>query len=325
MDPIDNEKKTKMIEKLTPEQEAQLDNYRDKWIKIGLSTEPLNVEAAKDAARRSYKEAGLECPEQFYIVKSPHEAIVAIHLLKIAESKNNDVHDPSALDGVDYSKYDLKDVGDANNILSEHMFGSHDASWLSFYDFFLTECGLKECEPLIPLMDMAQKCGWWAAYDTCVILQERPSEIHLDESNVLHNEKGPAILYPDGYSVYSWRGVTVPGEWIDDTENLSAQTAITWENIEQRRAACEIKGWHHILDELDTVEIDVDSNPEIGTLLEVDLKLPESSGKDKFLYVKCGTGRHFAIPVPPEMKTAIEANSWTYGIDPVDYKPEVRT
>ncbi len=48
-------------------------------------------------------------------------------------------------------------------------------------------------------------------------------------------------------------------------------------------------------------------------------------GKEKFLRVRCGTSRTFALPVPPEMKTALEANAWTWGLTPEEYKPEIRT
>jgi len=41
--------------------------------------------------------------------------------------------------------------------------------------------------------------------------------------------------------------------------------------------------------------------------------------------VTCGTGRTFALPVPPEMTTALAANAWTYGLEAKDYMPEVRT
>ena len=324
-DPVKPAEKKKMIEKLTPEQESQLSVYRQKWIDIGLSTAPLDFAAAKDAAKRAYEVAKLTAPELFLQFRSPHEAIVAIHFLKISAAANDGVPDVNCLNDINFTDYKLKDLEDANSILSEQMFGSHDASWLSFYDFFLTECDLEECEPLIPLMDMAKNCGWWAAYDTIVILQDRPTTIKLDENDVLHCENGPAIEYGDGYAVYSWRGVTVPAEWISDTDNLSAKTAITWENVEQRRAACEIKGWHHILDELGAVVIDKDANPEIGTLVEVELEFDGEKTKEKFLDVRCGTGRRFAIPVPPDSTTAIGANAWSYGMQPVEYKPEVRT
>jgi len=61
----------------------------------------------------------------------------------------------------------------------------------------------------------------------------------------------------------------------------------------------------------------------IGTLVEV--TLPDL-GKEKFLKVLCGTGREFAIPVPPEMKTALDANAWTFDLDGNTLrKLEVRT
>ena len=39
-----------MIETLTAEQEAQLPEYRDKWLDIGLSTEPSDRERAPSSA-----------------------------------------------------------------------------------------------------------------------------------------------------------------------------------------------------------------------------------------------------------------------------------
>ena len=63
-----------MIEQLTAEQEAMLPVYRDKWLKIGLSCEPLDFEAAKKAASKAYEAAGLEPPVKFYKFRSPLEA-----------------------------------------------------------------------------------------------------------------------------------------------------------------------------------------------------------------------------------------------------------
>jgi hypothetical protein len=56
------------------------------------------------------------------------------------------------------------------------------------------------------------------------------------------------------------------------------------------------------------VPVDVDA-PHIGTLLEADLP---DAGKARFLRVRCGTAREFVLSVPVEMKTAKEANAWTY-------------
>ena len=143
-----------------------------------------------------------------------------------------------------------------------------------------------------------------------------------DDRNILHNENGPAMAFADGWSVYAWHGTRVPSTWIDQRETLTASLALSQRNVELRRAACEILGWHNILAELKPRTINKDADPMIGELLEVDL--PES-GRERFLRVLCGTGRTFAIPVPPNVQTALEANAWTYGIEPASLKPEIRT
>jgi hypothetical protein len=57
----------------------------------------------------------------------------------------------------------------------------------------------------------------------------------------------------------------------------------------------------------------------------VEVNLPDA-GRERFLRVRCGTGRNFAIPVPPTLKTALAANAWTYDI-PADLmkQKEIRT
>ena len=93
--------------------------------------------------------------------------------------------------------------------------------------------------------------------------------------------------------------------------SLTGKQALEETNLERRRAACEIVGWARILDELNGKTIDKDDDPEIGELIEVNLP---DAGRERFLRVRCGTGRDFAIPVPPTVQTAIEANCWTYDI-----------
>lgn len=131
------------------------------------------------------------------------------------------------------------------------------------------------------------------------------------------------MRYSDGWSLWRWHGVEVPQEWIEDKTSLQPATALRQDNVERRRAACEIVGWRRILSELNVKVIDRDIDSEIGELVEVNL--PDAP-RERFLRVRCGTGRDFAIPVPPDMDTALNANSWTYGIDPDLLKQkEIRT
>jgi hypothetical protein len=95
-------------------------------------------------------------------------------------------------------------------------------------------------------------------------------------------------------------------------------------NVEQRRVACEILGWANILRNLDEAKtIDADNDPQIGELVEV--KLPDLPNKAKFLRVRCGTGREFAIGIPPHINKALDAQAWIVGLEPKDFtRPEIR-
>ncbi|MCC8949326.1 hypothetical protein H8A97_30545 [Bradyrhizobium sp. Arg62] len=69
--------------------------------------------------------------------------------------------------------------------------------------------------------------------------------------------------------------------------------------------------------------IDRDPDPQIGELVEV--KLPDLREKAKFLRVRCGTGREFAIGIPPHITKALDAQAWIVGLEPSDFvKPEIR-
>lgn len=169
-----------------------------------------------------------------------------------------------------------------------------------------------------------------------------PEVLKLDRENRPHCEDGPSHKWRDGWSLYHWHGVRIPPEWIEDKESLTPHIALTWENIEQRRCACEILGWNKMLAALDAEVIDRDDDPEIGELLEANIptltagdghffgELLEADiqdmGKERFLRVQCATGRTFVLPVPQDMKTALQAQAWTWNIDEKDFiRPEVRT
>jgi hypothetical protein len=288
---------TKQIKSLTAEQTAKMPEYTKKWIDIGLSTEPVDFEKAKAAICQAYKATGLTEPTNFHVVESP---IAAIKLIQTLDPKQK-----------------------PKDIFDNMIYGPHDASWLGFYQFFRDEVGIQDCHKLDGLIELANHCGWLNVYADTVVFQDRPEVIKFDDQKRLHNPDGPAIRYRDGYSVYSWHGVRIPADWIENKSKLTAKIALTWQNIEQRRSACEILGWAKILKDLDSKVIDEDVDPEIGTLLEVEIP---DIGREKFLRVLCGTKREFALPVPPEMTTALEANAWTFGFDSKDFlKPEVRT
>lgn len=170
-----------------------------------------------------------------------------------------------------------------------------------------------------------------------------------DDEGVLHSPIGPARVFADGTSVYLWRGMVVPTAWLPGPDEEWYKRygrhymlprgavhqpqpieALRMSNVELRRCACEILGWDAVIDSLNPRVVDVNPDPSIGTLIAVKLEDPfswayERAQEEYFLRVQCGTGRWFSLAVPPTMRTALEANAWTYGLDPGDYLPEVRT
>lgn len=79
-----------------------------------------------------------------------------------------------------------------------------------------------------------------------------------------------------------------------------------------------------MLRDLDARSIDRDADPQIGELVEV--KLPDLDRPAKFLRVRCGTGREFAIGIPPHIDTALDAQAWMIGLERKQFTiPEVRT
>jgi len=290
---------TKKIDKLTPEQEKDLIRFRSTWREHGLCTDPADFDSAAEVITGFYKTLGKKKPT-FHFLRSPNECAV-----KIKE-----------MFGTDINKY-----------LSSSFFGQQEAYWIAYY-LFAEQIGVKYSPENSALLKqwatLAKSVNWWSPYEDVCFISDRPKAIKFDTENRLHNETGLAVEYRDGWGICEWHGVRVPREWILDKKSLTAKTALTWSNIEQRRVACEILGWINVLKELKSKVIDKDEDPEIGELLEVEI--PEI-GRERILKVQCGTGRTFALPVPPNMKTALEANAWTFGFDDVRQfmKPEIRT
>ena len=405
------------LAKLSIEQESKIPEWVEKWIGIGLSTEPADFDKAIAAALRAYSLCGLVKPLLILKVSSPYSAVLADNLAykalrkvtstKMKRGPKTEVDNPgegtikdqirsqigslvksdiSSMDryqitsqvrdqvwsniwGHIYNQiwdnpYDTKVEDSAhgqvwrriknpvhsqiwdkvgghinnqiNRYVTRQIQGSSmrvttegsSASWIAYmayHTFFRDVCGLDlgpgTSEKSNIILDLIDSCGgvWWQ--ENLLIVSDRPRKISLDAEGRLHCENGPSIEYSDGLSLHNWHGVSIPEEWVT-TKKPTAKEALTWENIEQRRAACEIIGWANVIRELDATTVDEDNDPEIGTLLECNIP---NSGNEKFLRVLCGTSREFVIPVPREMKTAIEANSWTWGLSPNEYKPEVRT
>lgn len=219
------------IMSLTKEQTEKFPEYTNKWINIGLSCGPVDLPKAKEALKKIYATAGLKEPKEIIVVRSPIEAI------KTIQKKDNSQS--------------------AREIFNNFLYGAHEAFWLSFYNFMGTELGIKECSALEGLMDLSKVCGWWSAYDNLAVLQDRPTQISLDDQHNLHSTVGPAIEYSDGYSIYAVHGVIVPKNIVMEKEKITTKMIEKEENAEIRRVMTEFYGIPKYLNDTGAISLDV--------------------------------------------------------------------
>jgi hypothetical protein len=204
--------------------------------------------------------------------------------------------------------------------------GAHEVHWIAIHTFARDVLGVWYptvwSRRLDLWADVARSCNRWWPYERLCVISERPSAVHRDQAGTLHGASGPAVQFRDGYGLYMWHGTSVPSSWINEPDRLDPSYALTWHNVEQRRAAAGIIGWKRVIERLAPRTIDKADDPQIGELLEVNLP---HSGAVRFLKVRCGTGREFVLSVPRTMRTALQANAWTYDIGPDQYPLEART
>jgi hypothetical protein len=234
---------------LTPEQIAIFPNYISKWTKIGLSTGECDILAAIDCAKQAYAMTAQVDPEVhephyfFGPYNNPIEAAYAEHVIDdviakfpapqdAAKEMNRRVEEHFSKPNVDLSS--LK--------ISNQIFGAMEASWLLFYDFFLTEHNHPECQKVAPLIEMAKVCGWWTPLEDACIFQHRPSALHFDDQDRLHCDDGPAIAFRGSElcNFYYIHGVRVSKQVVERT--FTAQDIDKESNAEIRRIMVERYG-----------------------------------------------------------------------------------
>lgn len=152
-----------------------------------------------------------------------------------------------------------------------------------------------------------------------------PSKMSYDERNALHCEDGPAVSFSDGYSLYSWHGVTIEPDVITHPHRLTANRVEFELNAERRRVYIDIYGVSRFL--LDT-NARVISSDSCGTLYKKEIR-----GDEPIVLVRVtnstaepdGTFKDYFLRVPPNIMTAREAVAWTFGMRKDHYKPAKQT
>ena len=298
------------IEKLTPKQIARFPEFRERWTKIGLCTDPADRPRAEAAIHESYRAAGLQPPRKIVWCGSPLSQGLTRAII------------------LDNNKQLMASVGaSVRDSVGDSVYGQHDASWLAFYRYFKEVLQLDDqTRKLAGLWELAQGAGWALPHANICWVSERHNVLVRDDRGRLSNLAGPACAYPDGWAIYAVHGVRVPADVIETAADKFTRERILEEpNAEIRRVLIERVGHERFLSLTEAKPIHDDRcgklyrinlpNDEPIVLIEVVNSTPEPEG-----YFK-----HYFLRVPPQIATAREAVAWTFGMKAQEYLPGVET
>lgn len=212
---------TDKIEKLTPEQEAMVQEYRDRYFKIGWSTGKADRKTAEEAMAELYKRAGLAVPtpswhrtSEICIRDGEREAL--IEQGANVEIRNGDefIEVPAFIwfDSPLKAAETIKDSTGSYSGMSG-VDGCLDAYWAAFYKFcewLKPDIYSKEDSETLDWFDkLIRSCGPCWPYESYCLMTDFPEVATYDDAELLHNEEGPALAYRDGYKIYAINGVTI--------------------------------------------------------------------------------------------------------------------
>lgn len=180
----------KEIKELTPDQEAQIPIYIERYKKIGTRTGPCNRAAAEASIVEAYAYLKKAAPT-FKWVGDPFEGAreAARHLKQSSEITTEEVRAQAGL---------------------AH-YGSFEAYWVAFYSFAFEVLPIEPPDNSNAIANkLVNECGIFWTFDDLCIISERPSTLFLNEEGKMHNEDGPAISWPSGANMFVFNGEIMP-------------------------------------------------------------------------------------------------------------------
>ena len=351
------------IERLTEAQQSRFPEFVDKWIKIGLSTEPADRPRAEKAIAGIYRLANLKeprviwlpCPISAALSAVCYAAIINHRLVAAAKSDTHPVRSAvrsavdSAVDSAVYSAVDsavdsavrsavrsavYSAVGSAVDSAVDSAVGS--AVYSAGYSYFggsVWNAGYSAwadyfdevCAVALDrnFLEMTASAGFYWMLDGVCFASERPSKIARDSEARLHCETGHAIEYAGT----GW-GLTAWHGVVVPRVWIERRADLTVAEIFKETSAERRRAGCEIIG-WDRVLSGIDArllNDDGDPQIGAlyEGTIPGAT-KCTFLKVQCGTGRQFVIPTAPNLKTAIEAQAWIQNVPVKQWvRPEVR-
>lgn len=178
------------IDKLTPEQEAMIPVYLERFRKIGLSCGDTNRAAAEEAVRKSYA----------HIHKTNQSCV------KDPEFVWADGPAAGAKLAAQYAKGDLNvTTAEIQAQASMASYGSFEAYWVSTYAFVAEQLPVKKDELVDIAVAIVENCGVFWTFEDIVVMTPKPADLQMKDQK-LHSVTGPAMQYPNGEKLFVYDG-----------------------------------------------------------------------------------------------------------------------
>ena len=351
---VDTMKLTKLT-KLSSEQERTLVEFRARWFAIGSSTEPADRPRAEKTISAMYARVGKPAPK-FLWTQSPATACLAMAVIRelpnaslvdsLLDSLRNSLVDSlrallrdslgallqyslwdslvvSLWDSLGVSLWDSLVDTRGDTLVVSRFCGSNEAYWIAYYRFIEEELHVRydpqDSEDLMLWSEVTKSCGWWLPYEGLCVIADRPESVTLETNRDpprIHNAKGPALRYRDGYEVYCWHGVRVSARVINSPESFTREELKAERNSEIHRCLAERLGWERYLEIRGVTMVDAWTCPNTGLQYQL-LEAVQRSGELEPRYLKMqspplhdGSQPYFIEPVDPGLNSAQAARKW---------------
>lgn len=296
------EKSITLITELTPEQEALIPVYQEKWKAIAFSTERIDRQKAAEAVKAIYQleQVSSKEPEMLFF-DSPYGASSALDKL-LANQEFKTVGNQLVFQLQNQIASQLNDQFETQlnrrlisnfrqvvELLStlvdrqipyrkrgnlSYNIPCYSPSSAVFLDLYLDFCcSVLNCacdrEKWLVSQSLSKHCGWIYFFeDTCIIC-DRPSKILFDREGRIHGEGEPAIQFVDGFSVYAYHGVWIPEKYGQIPSNQwQSRWLLEAEDAELRQVLIQAIGYTRMCQELDAIQLDA---WQAYTLLKINL------------------------------------------------------
>jgi len=200
--------------------------------------------------------------------------------------------------------------------------GHFMSSYFSFYDFMENVLGIKfTCKDKYDWFVSTSQTGIIYPLEQICIISDRPSEINMKDGR-LHNEKGMAIKYTDGFGIWSLNGINVP-QWLIETpaEKIDIKLALNEKNTDVQREIIRKVGYERILKVCNAKTLENWVCPKTGLKYAVKQMNVGNINRRYLCYEHASVPGVFYVKcMPPEAKNIVQMRAFQTGI--FGFEPE---